>query len=120
MKDTRVDLGFVIVMMVVGILMFFMRDHDPFERAITVFVILMCIIWLISYRKYTKKIMKKTGTHYDGKPLTDEEKEELYNAPLTLQCSRCFRIMRDQPASRIHTKCPRCGEMLHEVTGFVD
>lgn len=95
--------------------------NEPWQRALVIFVALLCIPYLAWYCKYTKGLMGKTGTHPDGKPLSWQECRELMSGSTTLQCGKCGHILRNQSTKKIHTKCPECKEgIIHDVDGFID
>lgn len=112
------------VSLVVGALFIWVCDiHQSWQQALAIFVSFFCFFYLAWYRRYTKSLMRKTGTHPGGKPLSQQEREGLsFNGLIMLQCGRCGHILRDQSPEKIHTRCThkKCGGVLHDVTGFVD
>ena len=110
-----------IISLIVGILFIWVCDiRQPWQQALAILVSFFCFFYLAWYRRCTKSLMKKTGTHPDGKPLIQEELEGLGVGSITLQCGTCGHILRGQPENRIHTQCRKCRKgTLHDVTGFV-
>ena len=112
----------VISFIIGALLVWYLDVYEPYQRVFVIFAVLVIIPYMVWYRKYTKSLMRKTGTHYDGKPLTREEREKLeIGGSITLQCGKCGTILRDQSPEKIHTMCSqkKCKGTLHDVSGFV-